>query len=42
MESLSDPLGDRVVRTLVPPPHQPIGGYLLFNDGNVYTEGIPN
>jgi hypothetical protein len=30
MEPLLDPLGDRFVQTLPPPPAKPIGHYMLF------------
>ena len=30
MEPLIDPLGDRVVKTLKPPPHKPLSSHLLF------------
>jgi hypothetical protein len=30
MDPLQDPLGDRQVKDLVPPPHQPLSDELMF------------
>ena len=30
MECLIDPLGDRVVKTVNPPPHKPLSTHLIF------------
>lgn len=37
MEPLSDPLNDRLIRFLPPPPHKPLTSDLLFD-----SEGQPN
>lgn len=42
MEPLSDPLGDRVVTTLQPPPHRPMLHSLLFPRCTPYTVRKPD
>lgn len=37
MEPLTDPLNDRLIRCLPPPPHKPLTSDLLFD-----SEGNPN
>ena len=34
MELLSDPLGNRVMQDMSPPPHQPLSHHLLFPTPN--------
>ena len=35
MEKLSDPLNNRVIREILPPPHQPLHHSILFPKTNV-------
>ena len=34
MEPLSDPLNDRVIKTVKPPPHRPLTAKLMYPDAS--------
>ena len=40
MEPLSDPLGDRYMKDMIPPPHKPIDEELLYD--NKQNKTTPN